>query len=161
MSGGPAFSLPDNNNLPPSRSLISHMPTCPWQHAMCSCPPLLPCAQVSGQQHHQVNGTVVCSPLPLLQAFKGIWRMQAGPGSGPPGSSSSTTTTLMYSLFVRPHPWLPVKLIEDRISSEVVNNLKAVRQHTERVHKQRQQQQAGALSSTASSDSSSTTIQAT
>lgn len=98
--------------------------------------------------------------LPLLQAFKGIWRMQAGPGSGLPGSSS-TTTTLMYSLFVRPHPWLPVKLIEDRISSEVVNNLKAVRQHAERVHKQRQQQQAGALSSTDSSDSSSTTIQAT
>jgi hypothetical protein len=88
--------------------------------------------------------------------------MQAGPASGAAGSSGSTT--LMYSLFVRPHPWLPVKLIEDRISTEVVNNLNAVRQHTERVHKQRQQQQqqqAGALSSTDSSDSSSSTIQAT
>lgn len=62
-----------------------------------------------------------------------------------PGAPDASSTTLQYSLFVRPHPWLPVKLIEGRISTEVVNNLNAVRRHTERLHRQRtqQQQQAG------------------
>jgi hypothetical protein len=69
-----------------------------------------------------------------LQAFKGIWRMQ-------PTEPDPSATTLQYALFVRPHPWLPVKLIEDRISAEVVNNLNAVRRHTEKVHKHRLQQQ--------------------
>lgn len=50
-----------------------------------------------------------------------------------PSVTDPSHTVLQYSLFVRPHPWLPVKLIEDRISSEVVNNLQAVRQHTEGV----------------------------
>jgi hypothetical protein len=79
-----------------------------------------------------------------MQAFKGIWRMSPG-GAGPSG------TTLQYSLFVRPHPWLPVKLIEDRISSEVVNNLTAVRRHTERVHKRQQQRQQQAEANATSS----------
>jgi hypothetical protein len=80
-----------------------------------------------------------------------------------PAGPEAAGTVLQYSLFVRPHPWLPVKLIEDRITSEVVNNLNAVRRHTERVHKQRQQQQ-GALSSMdssmteRSSSSASTTV---
>lgn len=102
---------------------------------------------------------MLCCPL---QAFKGIWRMQ-------PAGADPSSTTLQYSLFVRPHPWLPVKLIEDRISSEVVNNLNAVRRHTERVHKQRQQQGAIVFSSvdsnatersssTLSSSSTSTTL---
>jgi hypothetical protein len=63
----------------------------------------------------------------------------------PAPEDPSSTTLLHYALFVRPHPWLPVKLIEDRISSEVANNLSAVRRHTEHVAKrqarQRQQQQ--------------------
>jgi hypothetical protein len=77
---------------------------------------------------------VPCCAVLCLQAFKGIWRMQ-------PTDPDPSATTLQYALFVRPHPWLPVKLIEDRISAEVVNNLNAVRRHTERVHKHRLQQQ--------------------
>jgi len=83
-----------------------------------------------------------------------------------PGGPDPSSTLLQYSLFVRPHPWLPVKLIEDRISAEVVNNLKAVRRHTEHVHRQRQQQVQAigkALSSVDSSmtDRSSSTISST
>lgn len=70
----------------------------------------------------------------------------------PGGAEPASRTTLHYSLFVRPHPWLPVKLIEDRISSEVVNNLNAVRRHTERVHKQQMQQQQQQSSSSGARD---------
>lgn len=89
--------------------------------------------------NHMWQILLCAAPCCPAQAFKGIWRML-------PAGPEAASTVLQYSLFVRPHPWLPVKLIEDRISSEVVNNLNAVRRHTERVHKQRQQQQ-GALSS--------------
>jgi hypothetical protein len=90
----------------------------------------------------------------LLQAFKGIWRIQA---------NDADSSFLHYSLFVKPHPWLPVGLIQSRIRDEVVNNLKAVRRHTEHVYKrqvkqQQQQAGAGALSSESSLMSSSTTI---
>jgi hypothetical protein len=92
-------------------------------------------------------------PMLLLQAFKGIWRIQV---------NDEDSTFLHYSLFVKPHPWLPVGLIQSRIKNEVVNNLKAVRRHCEHVQKrnvkQQQQQQAGAgaLSSASSSTMSST-----
>jgi hypothetical protein len=88
----------------------------------------------------------------LLQAFKGIWRIQA---------NDEDSSFLHYSLFVKPHPWLPVGLIQSRIRDEVVTNLKAVRRHAEHVHKRQvkqQQQQAGPgpLSSASSTASSST-----
>lgn len=85
-----------------------------------------------------------------------MWRVQAG--SAEPGTAR---TTLHYSLFVRPHPWLPVKLIEDRISSEVANNLTAVRRHAETVHnaaaalRDLPPEHAGALTTASSVGSSS------
>jgi hypothetical protein len=92
--------------------------------------------------------------LLLLQAFKGIWRIQV---------NDEDSTFLHYSLFVKPHPWLPVGLIQSRIKNEVVNNLKAVRRHCEHVQKRnlrQQQQQAGAgpLSSASSSTMSSSSM---
>jgi hypothetical protein len=91
-----------------------------------------------------------------LQAFKGIWRIQV---------NDEDSTFLHYSLFVKPHPWLPVGLIQSRIKNEVVNNLKAVRRHCEHVQKrnvkqQQQQQQAGAgpLGSASSRTMSSSTM---
>eukprot|EP00879_Flechtneria_rotunda_P006146 GHRR01006462.1.p1 GENE.GHRR01006462.1~~GHRR01006462.1.p1 ORF type:complete len:148 (+),score=46.41 GHRR01006462.1:808-1251(+) len=72
-----------------------------------------------------------------FQAFKGIWRLQP--------DATPAATVLQYSLYVKPHAWLPVGLIQSRISSEVVNNLTAVRKHAEKVHQwRRQQQQHGA-----------------
>uniref|UniRef100_A0A383WN78 Coenzyme Q-binding protein COQ10 START domain-containing protein n=1 Tax=Tetradesmus obliquus TaxID=3088 RepID=A0A383WN78_TETOB len=91
-----------------------------------------------------------------FKAFKGIWRIQM---------NDEDSSFLHYSLFVKPHPWLPVGLIQSRIKNEVVTNLKAVRRHTEHVYKrqvkqQQQQQQAGAgpLSSASSSTMSSSTL---
>eukprot|EP00878_Enallax_costatus_P024509 GHUV01026159.1.p1 GENE.GHUV01026159.1~~GHUV01026159.1.p1 ORF type:complete len:166 (+),score=43.69 GHUV01026159.1:504-1001(+) len=82
-----------------------------------------------------------------FQAFKGIWRMQ-------PAAVDPHATVLRYSLFVKPHPWLPVGLIQNRISSEVVNNLKAVRRHAERVHRQHMRQQQLVPQSSLSASSS-------
>jgi hypothetical protein len=84
-----------------------------------------------------------------FQAFKGIWRMQ-------PAAVDPLATVLKYSLFVKPHPWLPVGLIQNRISSEVVNNLKAVRQHAEQVHRQLKQQQHASPATYSSNSSAST-----
>lgn len=40
-------------------------------------------------------------------------------------------THLSYSLFIRPQLWLPVNLIQGRISKETKNNLVAVKAHAE------------------------------
>lgn len=59
-----------------------------------------------------------------VQAFKGIWRLQ-------PGLWGPASTYLIYSLYVQPHPWLPVGLIQGRISRDVQTNLQAVQVHAE------------------------------
>ena len=38
---------------------------------------------------------------------------------------------LSYSVFIRPQLWLPVGLIQGRISTEAKNNLRAVKRHAE------------------------------
>lgn len=54
--------------------------------------------------------------------FRGMWRMQeVGPNK----------TRLSYALFVRPHPWLPVGLIQSRVQKEVAANLRAVGTYVE------------------------------
>lgn len=57
-----------------------------------------------------------------------MWRLQPGGGDH--------ATLLAYTLYVKPQSWLPVGLIQNRISREVVANLQAVRAHSERLHRQ-------------------------
>ena len=45
---------------------------------------------------------------------------------------SARSTLLSYALHVQPQPWLPVRLIQNRIEGEVKNNLRAVREYSER-----------------------------
>lgn len=59
-----------------------------------------------------------------FNAFKGVWRIQQG-------LFGADSAWLVYALYVRPQPWLPVGLIQDRISREVVSNLRALQRHTE------------------------------
>ena len=54
--------------------------------------------------------------------------MQQGTGGG-------DTTRLVYSLFVQPQAWLPVGLIQNRISREVVTNLQAVRDYAQALYR--------------------------
>lgn len=46
------------------------------------------------------------------------------------------STRLSYSLHVQPQPWLPVRLIQNRITGEIRVNLNAVRLHSEQLYKQ-------------------------
>ena len=55
-----------------------------------------------------------------VQAFKGVWRMQQRQVSG---GEAPAAARLAYALYVRPQAWLPVRLIQSRIESEVVANL--------------------------------------
>jgi len=59
-------------------------------------------------------------------AFRGVWRVSEGP-AGP------LTARLAYSVFVQPQAFLPVGLIQGRISRDVATNLKSVRAHAEEV----------------------------
>jgi hypothetical protein len=59
-----------------------------------------------------------------------VWRIQEGPRGG-------DSSRLSYALFVRPQIWLPVRLVQGRIESEIKNNLAAVRSHTERLYSQK------------------------
>ncbi|KAF6253871.1 hypothetical protein COO60DRAFT_1703636 [Scenedesmus sp. NREL 46B-D3] len=70
------------------------------------------------------------------------------------------STVLHYALYVKPHAWLPVGLIQGRISSEVVGNLKAVSRHAERLHRQQlKQQQVSGLTGGGSSSSVGTDVE--
>ena len=59
-----------------------------------------------------------------LQVFQGVWRMQ-------PEAAGGTGTWLSYALHVKPPPWMPVRLIQGRIESEIAGNLQAVKAHSE------------------------------
>lgn len=72
-----------------------------------------------------------------FEEFKGVWRVQ-------PGLHGAESSWLVYALHVQPRPWLPVGLMQGRISREVVSNLQAVQRHTERQH--RQQRRGGVAS---------------
>lgn len=72
-----------------------------------------------------------------FDAFKGVWRIQ-------PGLLGPDSSWLVYTLFVRPQPWLPVGLIQNRISREVVSNLRAVQGYTEQLHQRRRASSAAA-----------------
>jgi hypothetical protein len=61
-----------------------------------------------------------------FNAFRGVWRVDRGP-AGP------LTSRLAYAVFVQPQAFLPVGLIQGRISRDVATNLKSVRAHAEEV----------------------------
>jgi len=63
-----------------------------------------------------------------FQVFNGVWRIS-------PGAAGPSSSRLSYSVMVQPSPWLPVRLVEGRVSGEIGNNLKAVRAFAERKHK--------------------------
>ena len=56
------------------------------------------------------------------------------------GAEESTSwdfeTIVSYAVQVKPHPLLPVKLIENRISGDMVTNLEAIRAHVERLEEE-------------------------
>jgi ribosome-associated toxin RatA of RatAB toxin-antitoxin module len=62
-----------------------------------------------------------------FHVFHGLWRMQSG-------LEGETSCLMTYSLFVQPKPWLPVRLIQGRIVSGIVDNLKAIAKHAEEVY---------------------------
>jgi ribosome-associated toxin RatA of RatAB toxin-antitoxin module len=75
-----------------------------------------------------------------FSAFRGVWRVDQGP-AGP------LSARLSYAVFVQPQAFLPVGLIQGRISRDVATNLKSVRAHAEevvfeRLLRQQQQKQA-------------------
>ncbi|CAI5487661.1 unnamed protein product [Closterium sp. Naga37s-1] len=62
-----------------------------------------------------------------FQKFVGVWTLE----EQLPGSPSGPTT-LSYSVELTPHFWLPVALVEGRISKEIKANLAGVRQEAYR-----------------------------
>jgi len=82
-----------------------------------------------------VHGDITFSLLEGdFEAFKGVWRIQ-------PGVMGPASSWLCYALYVRPHAWLPVGLVQGRISQQISSNLQAVARHSEARHRQQQQQQ--------------------
>lgn len=60
-----------------------------------------------------------------FQEFRGLWSMQRD-------EEDSRITNLVYTLYVAPHPWLPVALMTKQVSEEVAANLLAVKDYLER-----------------------------
>ena len=55
---------------------------------------------------------------------QGVWRMQPLPGCAP---SDGAAMRLTYAVEISPRPYLPVALVEKRISQDLCNNLMAIR----------------------------------
>ena len=60
--------------------------------------------------------------------YQGIWRVQPLPSCAPDGSDACRLT---YAVEIRPKGFLPVGLIEGRIASDLISNLKAIKSYVE------------------------------
>ena len=63
-----------------------------------------------------------------FRLYQGVWRMQPLPGCSPPGGSAMRLT---YAVEISPRPYLPVGLVEGRISQDLCTNLRAIRDYVE------------------------------
>jgi len=59
-----------------------------------------------------------------FRLYQGVWRMQPLPGCAPVGGAAMRLT---YAVEISPRPYLPVALVEGRISNDLCNNLLAIR----------------------------------
>ena len=64
-----------------------------------------------------------------FRLYQGVWRMQPLPGCSPPGGSAMRLT---YAVEISPRSYLPVGLIEGRISQDLTTNLRAIRDYVEK-----------------------------
>jgi len=72
--------------------------------------------------------------------YQGVWRMQPLPGCAPDGADAASR--LSYAVELSPSLPVPVRLLEGRIASDLVSNLKAIRVVAEANQQQRDQQVA-------------------
>eukprot|EP00747_Dinoflagellata_sp_TGD_P073117 gnl/TRDRNA2_/TRDRNA2_157760_c1_seq1.p1 gnl/TRDRNA2_/TRDRNA2_157760_c1~~gnl/TRDRNA2_/TRDRNA2_157760_c1_seq1.p1 ORF type:complete len:380 (-),score=47.12 gnl/TRDRNA2_/TRDRNA2_157760_c1_seq1:30-1169(-) len=63
-----------------------------------------------------------------FEHYQGVWRLQTLPNCGPDGEDACRVT---YAVEIKPSGWLPVKLIERRIASDLEANLVALRKFVE------------------------------
>lgn len=63
-----------------------------------------------------------------FRLYQGVWRMQPLPGCSP-ADGSSEAMRLTYAVEISPRPYLPVGLIEGRITQDLCNNLIAIRDY--------------------------------
>lgn len=61
-----------------------------------------------------------------FRLYQGVWRMQPLPGCAPDGQNAMRLT---YAVEISPRPYLPVGLVEGRISQDLCNNLYAIRDY--------------------------------
>eukprot|EP00978_Attheya_sp_CCMP212_P012043 scaffold29883_cov48-Attheya_sp.AAC.2 len=59
-----------------------------------------------------------------FRMYQGVWRMQPLPGCAPPGKQAMRLT---YAVEISPRAYLPVSLVEGRITQDMCTNLRAIR----------------------------------
>jgi hypothetical protein len=72
-----------------------------------------------------------------FKVFKGKWSVQEEEQGGGPGDSYQYHTTLSYLVELEPKLWVPVRLLEGRICSEIKNNLVSIREQAQQQHEVR------------------------
>merc|ERR1719171_3411387 len=85
-----------------------------------------------------------------FEHYQGVWRFQSLPGCAPDGGTASRLT---YAVEIKPKGFLPVKLIERRIASDLKMNLMAIREQVETMAVAPQEGRAGSSSPPVLSDS--------
>merc|ERR1719161_2082923 len=81
--------------------------------------------------------------------YQGVWRVQTLPGSSPTGGEACRLT---YAVEIKPKGFLPVRLIERRIASDLKMNLMAIREQVQAMPVAPQEGRAGSNSPTVLSD---------
>lgn len=61
-----------------------------------------------------------------FRMYQGVWRMQPLVGCSPPGESAMRLT---YAVEISPRPYLPVALVEGRITMDLCKNLESIRDY--------------------------------
>lgn len=61
--------------------------------------------------------------------YQGLWRMQPVPDCAAEGQNA---TRLTFTVEIQPRPWLPVSLVESRITQDLIKNVEAVAAEAER-----------------------------
>lgn len=59
-----------------------------------------------------------------FRMYQGVWRMQTLVGCAPPGEAAMRLT---YAVEISPRPYLPVALVEGRITKDLCKNLESIR----------------------------------
>lgn len=115
ISNGDLLTYSTNDNIPPPKFQPLKRDIFPQPLAVSSLP------------HRDITMQSVLGEGDF-EHYQGLWRLQSLPNCAPKGKFA---TRLTYAVEIKPKGFLPVRLIEGRIATDLKENLEAIRKYVE------------------------------